>query len=250
MTIGSAHERTNESVTLSDPIDLTKDAQSGTLSVYSKNTITVSDKVVVSKNPQSSSGGTIILDSRKTNGIAISIGSSAQLLSLLSAVAPGPGGDITFASAGGAVNVSGKIQADRGSIVLRNSGPAGAVALTNATLNGSVIKVGALGSNGQLNIGGGAISADSKIKLYATGSNGQVNFTDNVTLSGNSTKTIAGDTVTISNGKIVTVNGPAPADVFTNHPNYTGSGGNGSTSGVFAGKGAATQPFGNLPPGF
>ena len=52
-------------------------------------------------------------------------------------------------------------------------------------------------------------------------------------------KTIAGDAVTIFNGKVVTVNGPAPANVFTNNPNYTGWGGNGSTTG----QGATTQPL-------
>jgi len=74
-------------------------------------------------------------------------------------------------------------------------------------------------------------------------------FTDNVTLSGNSVKQIAGDTVTINNGKVVTVQGPAPVNVFTDHPNYTGFGGNGSTTGTFAGKGATTQPL-NAAPGF
>ena len=91
------------------------------------------------------------------------------------------------------------------------------------------------------------ILADSIIHLYAGGSNGTVNFTNNVTLSGNSAKTIAGDTVTIFNGKMVTVNGLAPADVFTNHANYTGSGGNGSTSGTFAGQGANTHPLSGAP---
>ena len=68
-------------------------------------------------------------------------------------------------------------------------------------------------------------------------------FTDNVTLGGNSTKTIAGMTVAIDSGKIVTVGGPAPANVFTNNPNYTGSGGNGTSSGAFGGQGAITKPF-------
>ncbi len=54
-------------------------------------------------------------------------------------------------------------------------------------------------------------------------------------------KTIAGDTVTIDGGKVVTIGGNTAASVFTNHANYTGSGGNSSTSGTFAGKGANTQ---------
>jgi hypothetical protein len=60
-------------------------------------------------------------------------------------------------------------------------------------------------------------------------------------------KTIAGDTVSIFNGKTVTVHGPAPANVYTNHPNYTGFGGNGSTTGTFAGQGAITQPLSGKP---
>jgi hypothetical protein len=60
-------------------------------------------------------------------------------------------------------------------------------------------------------------------------------------------KTIAGDTVTIFNGKVVTVNGPTAANVFTNHPNYTGFGGNGSTTGTWAGQGATTQPLSGAP---
>ena len=104
-----------------------------------------------------------------------------------------------------------------------------------------------LGKDGQLNIGGGTISADSLIDLYAGGGNGQISFTDNVSLNGSSVKTISGDTVTIRDGKIVTVNGPTPADAFTNHANYTGSGGNGSTTGTFGGQGATTQPLAKAP---
>lgn len=98
-------------------------------------------------------------------------------------------------------------------------------------------------------MGGGSIDAGTTIKLYAGGSSGQVNFTDNVTLSGNSLKIIAADTVTIFNGKVVTVLGSSPANVFTNVPNYAGFGGNGSTTGTFGGNGAITQPL-NVAPGY
>jgi len=146
-------------------------------------------------------------------------------------------------SAAGAVKISGKVQADRGTIDVSSAGGAGVVTLDNATLAANTVKVSALGSDGTLNVGGGTIAADSMINLYAGGSNGQVNFTDNVTLSGNSVKTISGHTVTLNNGKVVTVSGPGPACVFTNIPNYTGSGGNGSTIGSFGGKGATTAPL-------
>jgi hypothetical protein len=98
-----------------------------------------------------------------------------------------------------------------------------------------------------LNIGGGTISADTLIKLYAGGSSGTVDFVGNVTLSGNSAKIIAADTVIINNGKIVTILGPSAADVFTNHPHYTGFGGDSTTTGTFAGKGAVTHPLSGAP---
>ena len=53
--------------------------------------------------------------------------------------------------------------------------------------------------------------------------------------------------MTIDNGKTVTIGGSAPANVYTSNPNYTGSGGNGSKTGTFAGQGAVTRPLGNRP---
>ena len=50
----------------------------------------------------------------------------------------------------------------------------------------------------------------------------------------------------IDNGRTVTVGGPA-ATVHTNNANYSGSGGNGSTSGQFGGSGATTQSYGSRP---
>ena len=91
--------------------------------------------------------------------------------------------------------------------------------------------------------------ADSVLKLYAAGSNGTINFIADVNLNGASTKTIAGNTVNIFNNVTVTIGGAKRADVFTNNPNYTGFGGNGSRSGTFAGAGAnSPQPLANAPP--
>ncbi len=106
-----------------------------------------------------------------------------------------------------------------------------------------MVKANANGTNGVLTIGGGSISGDTVINLYASGTNGMVHFVDNVSLNGNSVKTISGHTVTIANGKIVNINGPSKANVFTNNPNYSGSGGNNSTTGIFGGQGATTQPL-------
>src|SRR4030095_11983296 len=64
----------------------------------------------------------------------------------------------------------------------------GSIIFNNASAHADVLKAGVFGANGALNIGGGAISADTILKLYAPGSNGQLNFFSNVTLGGNSAK--------------------------------------------------------------
>ncbi len=258
---GGQLDITANSLTINAPISATTGLSStsgmtggagGTVNLTAKNTITLNNKIEVSSNDgarrQSASGGHINIKSNATGGTAINLTSSAQLLALLNAAAPGPGGSIKFTSAGGTINMSGTAQADRGTIEITNNGTSsGQINLTNATLMADTIKVGALAPNGTLNISGGTISADTLIKLYAGGSNGTVDFVGNVTLSGNSAKIIAANTVIINNGKIVTILGPSAADVFTNHPNYTGFGGNGSTTGTFAGKGANTHPLSAAP---
>ena len=238
-------------------------------SIAVSSTVKVSDAAYVSDaagNPTStktgrgsSQGGNISLHSTKTTGTAIDVQSTAQLLSLLSAAAPGPGGTIKFVSEGGDISVdngngtsgsttsTGKIWADKGTVHIQNNGTNGRVMINNANIRGDVVKIGALGANGQLIVGGGTINADTSLKLYGGSSNGSVRFTDNVTLGGNSTKTIAGKTVTIDNGKVVTVGGTSAANVHTDNPNYTGSGGNGSQTGTFGGKGATTSSFSSRP---
>jgi hypothetical protein len=125
----------------------------------------------------------------------------------------------------------------------------GRITFNNASAHADILKAGVFGANGVLNIGGGTLSADSTLKLYAPGSNGKLNFVSNVTLDGNSKKILAADSVTIFDNVVVTIGGKAPADVYTNHPNYTGSGGNGSTTGTFAGAGAnRPQPLSQAPP--
>lgn len=250
----------NNSLAINAPISATSGLNSnsgltggagGTVNLTAQNTITVNNKIEVSSadgnRRRSASGGHINIKSNATGGTAINVTSSGQLLALLDAAAPGPGGSIKLTAAGGNINMSGAAQADRGTIEITNNGTSGAVNLANATLAADTIKVGALGTNGQLNIGGGTISADTLIKLYAGGSSGTVDFVGNVTLSGNSAKIIAADTVIINNGKIVTILGPSAADVFTNHPHYTGFGGDSTTTGTFAGKGAVTHPLSGAP---
>ena len=65
-----------------------------------------------------------------------------------------------------------------------------------------------------------------------------MNFVADVTLGGASTKIIAGNTVNIFNGVVVTIGGSKPASVFTTNANYRGFGGNGHLTGTFGGAGA------------
>ena len=206
---------------------------------------------------KSASGGNISLTSGKSSGVAISVGSSGQLLALLDQAAPGPGGKITIVASGSSssVEVNNQVQADRGTVDIRQTGINGSISLADngkdsMNIRGDIVKIGALGTNGTLNIGSGVISADTLLKLYAGGSNGTINFNSSVTLNGNSTKIIAANMVNIFGAAtVVTIGGATPADVYTEHANYTGSGGNGTQAGTFGGAGAnAPQPLASAPP--
>jgi hypothetical protein len=222
----------------------------GSVNAVANGTITASSTITVSGKAQrreSRTGGNVRLTSRRTSGTAIRLTSTAQIASLLAAGAPGPGGEVVFRSAGGDVDISGDVTADRGRVDIENTGANGRVALNNATISADVVRARAFGDNGTLIVNGGTISADSMLKLYADGSNGTVLFSGNVSLNGNSTKIITGNTVTVSPNVVVTIGGPSPAQVFTNNANYTGFGGNGSSSGTFGGAGATTQPRAGAP---
>ena len=228
----------------------------GTVNLTSTNdSVSVSSRIQVSSADPSSMtlrrrsarAGNIALKSDKPSGVAINLSNTSELLSLLDCAAPGPGAKVTILATGAnsTANVNGKIVADRGMIDIRHSGDSGQIALGGAgetdhiDAHADVIKVAALGNNGVLTIGNGVLSADTTLKLYAPGSNGTVNFVADVTLGGGSTKIIAGNTVNIFNGVIVTIGGKTPASVFTNKANYTGFGGNGSRTGTFGGAGAS-----------
>jgi hypothetical protein len=245
----------------------------GAVNVTSRVQVSSTDTASGTTRRRSASGGNINLQSGAATGVAINVTDTAQLLSLLDAAAPGPGGKITILATGasssinvtGGANVNGvappdSIRADRGSIDIRHTGAGGQITLTNSNIRADIVKVGALGNNGVLTIGGGTISADTTLKLYAAGSNGSVNFISNVTLSGNSVKTIAGNSVTVFNNVIVTIGGGKPADVYVldrTKANYSGfNGGNGSTNGMFLLSGSnsptsgAVTHLGVAPPAF
>jgi hypothetical protein len=126
----------------------------------------------------------------------------------------------------------------------------GSITFNNASAHANILKAGVFGTNGALNIGGGTLSADTTLKLYAPGSTGQLNFVSDVTLGGNSLKILAANSITISNNVVVTIGGEAAADVYTNNANYSKKwGGNGNTTGTFAGAGAnGPRPLSGRPP--
>jgi hypothetical protein len=150
----------------------------------------------------------------------------------------------------GAIEFNGGTYEVGGTLLSTITGGDGGIALNAASMHADVLKVGAFGSNGSLTIGSGPLTGDTELKLYATGSNGLINFVSNVTLSSESSVIIAAKTVTINNGVVVTIAGDdgIDASVFTDVPNYTGSGGNGTTTGTFAGNGAETLPLEDAPP--
>ena len=208
--------------------------------------VSSADPALARSRRRSARGGNIALKSGKPSGVAINLANTSELLSLLDAAAPGPGGKVTILATGASstANVNGKIVADRGTIDIRHTGANGQIVLggpgegDRIDVHADIIKVAALGNNGVLTIGNGMLSADTTLKLYSPGSNGTVNFVADVTLGGASTKIIAGNTVNIFNGVVVTVGGNHPASVFTNNANYSGFGGNGSRTGTFGGAGA------------
>src|SRR5437667_1918097 len=215
------------------------------------------DPAITTARRRSANGGNITLRSGKPSGVAINISNTGELLSLLDAAAPGPGGKVTILATGAtsSARVNGTLRADRGTIDIRHAGDAGQINLGGPgasdaiDAHGDVIKVAALGNNGVLTIGNGLLSADTTLKLYSPGSNGTVNFVADVTLGGASTKIIAGNTVNIFNGVVVTVGGSHPASVFTNNANYSGFGGNCSRNGTFGGAGANNPlPLNQAPP--
>jgi mannose-6-phosphate isomerase-like protein (cupin superfamily) len=241
----------------------------GTVTVNSPITVSSAENSSVAPPPprrRSAQGGNINLKSDRPESAAITINNSGQLLSLLDASAPGPGGKITILATGqmSIIRVNGPapgtpatdtIAADRGSVDIRHTGLNGAIVLNGANIRADIVKVGALGDNGTLTIGGGTISADTILKLYAIGPAGSVTFVASVNLNGNSTKTIAGNSITINTGVRVNVGGPNPAQIFVNfdaagkpQANYSGFGGNGTTNGTFTGAGANDpQPLANAP---
>ncbi len=193
----------------------------------------------------SAAGGKIALTSGKTTGVAININNTGELLALLNAGAPGPGGRIEVTSAGGDIQINGKVIADRGTVDIRNNGPTGLVQLNAAQIAGDVVKIGALGADGQLRIAAGSqISADTSLKLYGgSGALGRVHFTGagNVNISGSQID-IAAKTVQIDSVTQVNNNGTTRVH-SDNHLYGVGAGGGKFQNPVTQGPLSGAPPF-------
>lgn len=121
----------------------------------------------------------------------------------------------------------------------------GPLRLTSKT----VLKVGALGSNGVLTIGNGSLTADSVLKLYAPGSNGTLNFVANVTISNGRRHSCRQHRDDPAEGGGQCPGNGGPDQVFTNNPNYSRFGGNNRLNGTFGGNGANNPlPLNQAPP--
>ncbi len=241
----------------------------GTVSITTSGTVNVNDTITASSNeqqttgPVSAKGGNINVTSSRPAGVAINVGNSGQLLALLNAAAPGPGGKITILATGAnsQVTAKGNIAADRGTIDIRHTGANGEIYTGGSpdflNAHADVVKIGALGANGTLTVGNGSLTADSVLKLYAPTSNGTLDFIANVTISSGTDAILAANTVTIQPSVVVTVQGNGgAAQVFTNNPNYSGFGGTNRSNGTFGGNGAnnplpldQAPPFDGPPPG-
>jgi hypothetical protein len=235
----------------------------GPLQITTNSVIKVSssDPAGTVNRRSSVSGGNITLQSDVATGVAIQVDSSSQLLALLDAAAPGPGGKIVLRASGptSSIQAGGTMRADggtggtSGTIDIRHSGDSGSISVNSANLRSDIIKVATLGASGNLTIGtGNTITANTLLKLYADGSNGTLNFIGNVTLTSQST-ILAANTINISNGITVTITSPVPAQVFADNRNYQGPGGTGGAgTGMFGGTGAptalTTAGFGARPP--
>jgi hypothetical protein len=208
---------------------------------------------------QSRTGGDISLTSTGTGHSSVTtvidVQNSSQLLALVNSLSTDAAGKINVRAASGRIQIAGILKAnanasatDNAVIDVRNTGLDGVIDIANtAELRTHTLKVATLGAGGQIYINGGTFDATQTLKLYGgTGGSGGVYFTGNTNLSGSAAKYIVGHTVQVNNGVLVNVSGPA-AQVFTAIPNYTGSGGNGSTTGQFTGAGATTAPLGAQP---
>ena len=195
-------------------------------------------------------GGTVNLT---TSGADITVDDStiraSGANSLISANTGATGGTINVTGSSTLSTADSQGTLSAGSTVFLNTGAgaatlASSINLTGATLNADVLKIQALGTAGQITIGGGTLNGNTQLLLYAgdtsAHSSGLIDFTANTTLGGNVAGILAANTVRIEGGVAVDVTSPA-ITVYTNNPEY-----NTGNYGDFTGNGvAATNTFGS-----
>ena len=230
--------------------DLSNQAAGGTPAIYLTGaTAVVGNDESTASTAATAQGGTITVTSARVGGPGIFVGDSSELRALVSGFSQGAGGSVTLQTNGANVEVNNStIRASgTGSQVFlntANNSPAqdSQIILTDATLSADVLKVQALGLNGTLTIGGSStLTGNTQLLLYAgtgSGTGSLIEFVASTTLNSNVAGVLAAYTVKIDNGMQVTVNGPALNLYATSLQFSTASGGDGSTTGSFAGSGA------------
>ncbi|MFZ5807241.1 MAG: FecR domain-containing protein [Verrucomicrobiota bacterium] len=205
--------------------------------------------------------GDIHLESGYTSATAnqtvISINNSSQLQALASASAAGhilveaQSGQIEFDPVSGDPTL--EAQGTNSTIEVINYGSTGNITMNSGayttSLTADILKVGALGAQGQINIGKTHMTASQLMKIYGGSSSGGVTFTANTTLDGAGAKMIRGYTVQINNTVTVTANG-GHLTIYTTNANYSGGGGSGGSYGSLTGSAvdaSTTQPLASAP---
>lgn len=207
-----------------------------------------SDDPAGSANRRSSArGGNINISSGAVTGVAVNITGTAQLRSMLETGAPGPGGIITVSATSltgnSSINVQGALEAENGlsgqsAIDIRHSSDSGSITVGSNTIRADIIKIATLGDNSTLNINSGTISAITLLRLYAGSisgaNNSTINFTGTINLIGAQIDIAAHTVNLVGAGTTVTASGTAT--IYTDTPNYQGSGGTGgAATGTFTG---------------
>jgi len=181
--------------------------------------------------------GSITMNSQKSDpdSIAIDIKSTGQILALLSAAIPAVGrAKVELTSAGGKIQIDGlkdggvnygkNIVADYGDLSIVNNGTKGIIdILSGAGLQADIIKIGALGTQGVLNIyAGSKMDANTQIKLFGGELSGGA-----VVFGGSGTVTLTSPAIVVSADKVQVNTGvhvntsTVAADVYANKRHWT-----------------------------
>ena len=251
----------------------------GTIELSAQNKIEIAGRVQASATPQNyfnqwQKAGGITLNGLNAdpNSIAIDITSTGQILALINSASytksDAGRSKVELTSAGGKIQIDGltiagenygkNIVADYGDLNIVNNGIKGVIdILGGAGLQADILKIGALGTEGVLNIyAGSKMDANTQIKLFGGqlsggavifGGSGTVNLTSPAVL-------ISADKVQVNTGVLVNTSTVA-ADVYANK-NYwnTAQGGNPGASLQYNGswsttpnkKGPPLTPAGNF----